>query len=139
MRKEEQPMTTANDYFCRLRTYDTTAFTWSAVRLFTVGGCFAFSVTALPKSPSDSFLASSEIRLGAFIAGLPAASGPWHIAHFALNRAAPSSAAQDRLGIRMNRATAITMTSITTFVVFMISFFLLVKSCNVESCNLRKI
>ena len=30
----------------------------------------------------------------------------------------------------MNRATAIVITSITSFVVFMISFFLLVKFCN---------
>jgi hypothetical protein len=75
---------TANLYFCRLRTYDTTAFAWSGVRLFTVPGCFAVSVMAFAKSLSDSFLASSETRLGILAAGLPVASAPWQAAHFAL-------------------------------------------------------
>jgi hypothetical protein len=56
------------------------------------------------------------------MAGLPAASAPWHMAHFALKIDPPSSA-QERLGIRMNRVTAMVITSISNFVVFMISFF----------------
>src|ERR1039457_5936234 len=100
------------------------AFASSAARPFTGAGCFAVSAIPLVRSASDL-----PIRLGAFIAGLPAASAPWHAAHFALYRAAPSSA-HDRLGIRMNRATAIVRTSITSFVVFMFWFVLLVKFCN---------
>src|ERR1039457_3708899 len=122
-------MTTANAHFCKVRMYATTPFTSSAARAFTGAVCFAVPLMAADKSASDFFLASSTIRLGAFIAGLPAASGPWHMAHFALYRAAPSSA-HDRLGIRMNRATAIVITSITSFVVFMFWFVLLVKFCN---------
>src|SRR5271157_2413069 len=103
------------------------AFTSPAARPFTGAGCFAVSVTALVTSASDFFLASSEIRLGILAAGLPAASAPWHIAHFALYRVAPSSA-HDRLGNKMNKATAIVITSITSFVVFMMSFLLLINS-----------
>src|ERR1022692_2476325 len=103
------------------------AFASSAARPFTGAGCFAVSAIPLVRSASDL-----PIRLGAFIAGLPAASAPWHAAHFALYRAAPSSA-HDRLGIRMNRATAIVRTSAAILVVFMIAFPLELVSWRGES------
>src|SRR5437764_12521451 len=71
------------------------------------------------KSASEVFLASSEIRLEALSAGFPARSAPWQAAHLPLQRAAPSSAAQDRLGTIMNKATAIATITSTSSHVFM--------------------
>src|SRR5208283_121957 len=100
-------------------------------------GCFGFSVTALVRSSSDAFFTSSETRLGILAAGLPAASTPWQAAHFALYTVAPSSTAHDRLGIGMNRTTAIVITSITSFVIFMILSPLLVKFRNQTNAAIR--
>jgi hypothetical protein len=45
LRVAEQPN---NDtYFCSVRMYDTTIFTWSGARLFTMPGWFGFSLTDL--------------------------------------------------------------------------------------------
>src|SRR5580704_8312053 len=74
------------------------------------------------KSASEAFLASWPTRLGILAAGLPARSAPWHIAHFVLKIAAPSSEAHDRLGKIRNRARAIITIRITSFVIFMIAF-----------------
>src|SRR5579863_7905880 len=90
--KREQPV--SSYFFCRSRMYPTTAFTWSGVRALDTEACFGLVVTTFVRSVSDIFLASSETRLLA--APLPAPSGPWHIAHLALKRDAPSSAAHDR-------------------------------------------
>src|SRR5271157_4154943 len=113
----EQPI---SYFFCRSRIAPTIALSWSALRALARAACFGFVWTTLMMSSSDFFFTASDTRLGAFRAGLPAPSGPWHTAHFALNRAAPSSA-HDRLGIRMNKATAIVKTSIAIFVIFMSS------------------
>lgn len=67
---------TANAYFCKVRMYGTTIFTWSGVRLLMVAGCFGFSVMSLARSSSDAFFNSSETKLGILAAGLPAASAP---------------------------------------------------------------
>src|SRR5262249_31894967 len=64
--------------------YDTTIFTGSGVKAFATPACFGFSVMSLLRSASESFLASSPVRLGILAAGLPAASAPWQAAHFAL-------------------------------------------------------
>jgi hypothetical protein len=62
------------------------------------------------------------MRLGAFIAGLPAASAPWQAAHLLCRGGAVVSPGQigdqDEHGYR-----DYVITNITSFVVFMISFF----------------
>src|SRR5215470_10585162 len=73
------------------------------------------------KSVSDIFLTSSDFSAGAFIAGLPSPSGPWQAEHLLLYRVAPSSAAQDKLGIRMNNATAIVRINTASFVTCMMA------------------
>src|ERR1700757_3604131 len=55
------------------------------------------------------------------------------MAHFALYRAAPSSA-QDRLGIRMNSATATVRINIAIFVSFMIASFQISDGRGMGSC-----
>ena len=92
-------------FFSSPRIWLMTAVTCSGVSALLAEACFGLLARNLMMSSSDIFLTSSDTRLLA--APFPAPSGPWHTAHFALYSAAPSSAAQDRLGIKMNRATAI--------------------------------
>src|SRR5215469_4533032 len=94
-------------YF-RPLTKSAMALACSAVTPATAFVCGAFA-SALPFDTTSAIWSAERVvplRAGAFIAGFPSPSAPWHAAHFALKSAPPSSAAGTAADIARHKLAA---------------------------------
>ena len=98
--------------FWSSRRWATTALIWPVVSRFLIEVCIRFfSISPFAREAirsrmpsSDMLFTLSESKLGALADPFPVPLFPWHGAHLALNKLAPSSAASARQGTRVKIA-----------------------------------